>query len=135
MTVIGEVVQRWLVSIVRTARDLVMLGGSAACGPAEAAAGVLALVRFAQNARARSESVAVVGRMTLIAVGLSAHVASAGAMSSVDCRVVCGDAGSAAFVIILAFDEFFDDSSAWRLIWMLLSVGFCCPFGGVIGRA
>jgi hypothetical protein len=61
MTVVGEVVLRWLISIVRTSRDVAVLGGSAACGAAVAAAGVLAIVFFAhKNARELAESLVMV---------------------------------------------------------------------------
>ena len=136
MTVVGEMVLRSMVFVVGAGvacGDEAVPDGSAACGAAETAASVLTAVRFAQNARARSESVSVVGKMALIAVVLSAHVACIGVTSAVVCPVVCGPADAAVLADLSAFFEFPDDSSAWRLIWTLLSAGFCCPVGRVVG--
>ena len=58
MTVAGEEVLRLIFSVVRTARgDVMVLGGSAACGAAVAAASVLAIVFFVcSSPRTRANS-------------------------------------------------------------------------------
>ena len=82
----------------RTARDVEVLGGLAAFGPAATAVGALAAARFAQNKRARSESVAVVGRVVLHVLLLSVCVACSD-VASFSCSAVCESAAeTAAFV-------------------------------------
>ena len=90
-------------------------------------------VRFAQNARARSESVSVVGKMALIAVVLSAHVACIGVTSAVVCPVVCGPADAAVLADVFAFVEFIDDFGSERTFLKLSFGRSCCPFDGVVG--
>jgi hypothetical protein len=126
MTVIGEVVQRSVCSVVRAARGDVMLSDSAACGPAETAAGVLTLARFAQNARARSESVAKVGGVALRVMQLSVCVACDDMASSVVCPVVCGAAETAEMADLSAFDELLGDLGAERLFGKVSSVVVDC---------
>ena len=128
MTVVGEVVLRWLISIVRTARDVEVPGGSAACSAAVAAAGVLAIVFFAQNALERVESVMMVGEVVLLVVLSSVCVACI-VVTSFGCSAVCEAAAeTAAFVDVFAFDEFFDDFGADETVRKLSFVRFCCPF-------
>jgi hypothetical protein len=125
MTVVGEVVLRWLISIVRTARDVAVLGNSASCGAAEIAAGV---IRFAQNTRARSESVVMVGWVVLLGLVSSTCVTC----SDVTCFGCSAESESAAetaaFVDVVASDEFLDDFGAEKTVRKLSFVRFCCPF-------
>jgi hypothetical protein len=103
MTVVGEVVLRWPISIVRTARDVAVPGGSAACGAAVAAACVLAIVFFAQNALERAESVMMVGGAVLRLMLSSVRVACSD-VASFGCPAICEAAAvTAAFVnVVLA---------------------------------
>jgi hypothetical protein len=134
MTVVGEVVLRWLISIVRIARDMEVLGGSAAGGPAATAVGALAAARFAQNKRARSESVAVVGRVVLLVVLLSVCVTYSD-VTSFSCSAVCESAAeTAAFVDVFASDELFDDFGAEETVGKLSFVRFCWCEDGLFIR-
>jgi hypothetical protein len=134
MTVVGEVVLRWLISIVRIARDMEVLGGSAAGGPAGTAVGALAAARFAQNKRARSESVAVVGRVVLLVVLLSVCVTYSD-VTSFSCSAVCESAAeTAAFVDVFASDELFDDFGAEETVGKLSFVRFCWSKDGLLIR-
>jgi hypothetical protein len=116
MTVVGEVVLRWLISIVRTARDVAVLGGSAACSAAVAAAGVLAIVFFAQNALERAESVMMVGGVVLRLMLSSVLTARGDVASSVGCPTACRAVGAAVFASVFAFGEALDDLGAGPLM-------------------
>ena len=81
----------------------------AACGAAEAAAGVLAAVPFAQGVRGSAALVAVVGGTVLRAVVVFAR-ASCGFATMPVGFAACGVAVPATCVLgIIALDEFFDD--------------------------
>ena len=127
---IVRVVLRLTVSIVRAACGVVVLGGSAACGAAAAAASVLPIVFFAQGARERAESLMSIGLMVLRLMVSVVRAVSGDVAISVGCPAVCGAAGTAVLADLFAFVEFFDNSSAERLIWKLWLVGSFASLDG-----
>ena len=114
-----------------TARsDVAMLVGSSACGPAETTASVLSTARFAQNACAAAESLVVVDEVVMLVLVLVVRVARGDVAISVGCPAVCGAAETAVLADLFAFVEFFDNSSAERLIWKLWMVGSFASLDG-----
>ena len=105
----------------------------AVCVPAETAANVLVSVRFAQNARARSESVASIGGVVLRVMVSSACDAYGGVTSSLEYPAVCGAAETASLAEVLAFGDLLDDLGSDRRFWKLSSGRVCCPVGSLVG--
>jgi hypothetical protein len=132
-TVVGEAVLRSVCSVVRVAYGFSsMRGAAAACVAAEAAAGVLMMVFFAQNARELAESLTPIGGVVLRVMVSSACVAYGGVTSSLECPAVCVPAETASLAEVLAFGDLFDDLGSDRSSRKLSSGRVCCPVGRVV---
>ena len=109
MMVIGEVVLCLIFSVVRTARgDVAVLGGSAACDAAVAAAGALTTVFFAQNARELAESLILVEMLELRSIVSVVRVARGdvtmrGGVAVLGGSAACDAAVTAAGVLTTVF--------------------------------
>jgi hypothetical protein len=112
-----------------------MLGGSAACGPAATAVGALAAARFAQNKRARSESVASIGGVVLRVMVSSACDAYGGVTSSLEYPAVCVPAETTSLAEVLAFGDLLDDLGSDKSSWKLSSGRVCCSVGRPVSVA
>ena len=103
----------------------------AACGAAEAAAGVLTTVPFAQGVRSLTALMAVLG-VTVMRAMRACVRASCGLAAVPAGFVACGVAAAAACVLMVVWlGEFFDDLGTEGVVGKPSLAGFFCFHDGV----